>query len=264
MASNPAIFPAGRHILQFPVRRPVQRLTVSAENLADYSSIQDAVNDAHDGDTIVIDGGIYLETLVIDKAVHLVGPCDPRFASDELDCFDETPYALVIGSGDVAITWTANGGSIRDMAISLVSPEATETSTLVRIPSGSLQMRRCVLSEGAHVAVDCVEGSVEIARCHIRNVTVGVSVLAGSAVMERTHIEGAEICAVTVEPTARIAMKDCCLEGRTVLRGDVLLFEGNDIDVLFVHRSLALGNNRISSLVHLCDFGSVGEVAVGL
>lgn len=264
MASIPAIRTGDHTILPFPTRRPPLRLTVSAENLADYTSIQDAIDNAADGDTIVIDGGMYFESLVIDKAVHLVGPSDPRFCADELDCYDETPYALIIGSGDTTITWTAKGGSIRDLAVSLVSTEESESSALVRIPSGHLQMRRCVLSDGAHTAVDCLEGEVEVARCHIRNVTVGVSVLAGGAVMDRTHVEGAEICAVTVEPTAHIAMKDCCLEGRTVLRGDVLAFDGNDIDVLFVHNTLALGNNRVSSLVHLCDFGSVAEAAVGL
>jgi hypothetical protein len=264
MATNPAMNSNNHLIIPFPARRPPHRLTVSAENVADYSSIQDAIDNAVDGDTIVIDGGMYFESLVIDKAVHLVGPSDPRFCADELDCYDDTPYALIIGSGETAITWTANGGSIRDLAVSLVSTDVSESSALIRVPSGQLQMRRCVLSDGAHTAVDCLRGEVEVARCHIRNVTIGVSVLAGGAVMDRTHIEGAEICAVTVEPMSRIAMKDCCLEGRTVLRGDVVAFDGNDIDVLFVHNTLALGNNRVSSLVHLCDFGSVGEVAVGL
>lgn len=261
---SPAPYINDHRLLRFPVRQAPRRLTVSTENLADYSSIQDAVNDANAGDTIVLDAGMYFESLVIDKPVHLVGPNDPRFADEEMAAGEDATYALIIGVDAEAVVWAANGGSIRDIAISLAGREENDASALIRMVSGKLQVRRCVLADGAHTGVECGAGRVEISRTHIRNVAVGVSVPNGEAHLERTHIEGPEVVAVNVEPDGEISLEDNCFEGRTVLRGKINMFTGNDMDTLFVHETLATAGNRIGSLVHLFDFRSVGDVAVGV
>lgn len=262
MASLPAINPGDSNLLRFPERRSNRRLTVSMDKLADYGSIQDAVNGASAGDTIVIDAGIYVENLVIDKPVHLVGPSDPRFAADDPNVDDDVPYALVVGTGQVTIAWSAPSGSIRDLVISQVS--SGDGSSLLRMDAGRLQVRRCVLSDGTKTAVTCEAGELTLERCHIRNVEVGVWVTGGELDMERTHVEGSDVLAVNVESAARISMKDACLEGRTVLTGEIVSFEGNDLDIVFMNQQVPLGNNRISSLVHLCTFQVAGETAVSL
>lgn len=262
MASLPDMTPGDVVLLRFPERRSSHRLTVSTEGLADYSSIQDAIDHAFPGDTIVIDAGIYVENLVIDKPVHLVGPSDPRFAADDLSEDDEIPYALVVGTGHVTIEWSAPGGSIRNLAISQVP--SGDGSSLLRMGSGRLHVNRCVLSEGARTAVSCDGGELVLERCHIRDIEVGVWATGGVLEMVRTHVEGSGVTAVNVESAATIAMTDACLEGRTVLTGEVVAFEGNDLDIVFMVRPIAVGNNRISSLVHLCSFRAVGELAVSL
>lgn len=50
-----------------------RELTVDSGGQADYSTIQNAINDAEDGDSILVKAGIYQENLVIDKKIVLEG-----------------------------------------------------------------------------------------------------------------------------------------------------------------------------------------------
>jgi hypothetical protein len=265
MATSPAHLWHSHRILQFPERHAPRHITVSTSNAADHASIQDAIDAARAGDTIVIDAGMYIESLVIDKPVHLVGPNDPRFADEEIGSSDESPCALIIGTGSETISWSAKGGSIHDIAISRVAVAGDDGSdALVRLHDGELQLKRCVLADGAHHGVVIEDGTATITRCHIRNVNIGVAVNSGGATLQRTHIEGFEGVAVQAEPGVEISLEDNCFEGRTVIRATVRAFCGNDIDTLFVDETLPTSGNRVGSLVHLCAFRHGGDVAVGI
>jgi hypothetical protein len=267
MAQLPAIETHRSHsnIIQFPSPRSSRDWTVSADGDAEFSSISDALEIAQHGDTIRIGPGIYIESLVVNKAVNLVGPCDPRFLIEDVD-LDEIPYAVILGTGSEAIRWNAEGGSIRDLAISRASgdPASMPTSALVRLPSGRLKIERSVLSDGAHSAVTIRGGEIELVRCHIRNIQVGVCILNATASLDRTHIEGSDVLALHLENGSILSMTDNSFEGRTVLRGDVLVFAGNDIDTLFVHDTMSTDGNRITGLVHVCDFTAGESVAIGI
>ena len=63
---------------QPPVKPPEQpyngsTLFVGGSGPGNYTRIQDAVNDANNGDTVFVYGGEYRENIVIDKAIRLVG-----------------------------------------------------------------------------------------------------------------------------------------------------------------------------------------------
>jgi hypothetical protein len=253
------------NIIQFPSRRSRRDWTVSIDGDAQFSSISDALDVAEHGDTIRIGPGMYIESLVVDKAVHLVGPSDPRFEIEDMDS-DDLPYAVIIGTGSETILWNAEGGSIRDLAISRASGDAKSmpTSALIRMPSGDLKVERCVLSEGAHSAVTSRGGEIELVRCHIRNIQVGVCILNATASLDRTHIEGSDVLALHLENGSILSMTDNSFEGRTVIRGEVLVFSGNDIDTLFVHDTMSTEGNRITGLVHVCDFTAGEPVAIGI
>lgn len=268
MANPPAMTARHPHVpnlIPFPAHRSGRTWTVAVDGSADFSSISDAVMAAADGDVISIAPGMYIESLLVNKAVHLVGPCDPRFVEEDLDS-DEDGCAMIIGSGAETIRWSATGGSIRDLVITRAdaSPEMMLTSSLIRMKAGNLRVERSVLADGAHCAVSCRGGDIHLVRCHIRGVNVGACMLDTNVTMERTHVEGAEVLSLHVENGASAALKDNCFEGRTVLRGDIRLFQGNDIDTLFVHDALTTSGNRISSLVHVCDFRADAQLAIGV
>ena len=50
-------------------------LYVGGNGTGNYSRIQDAINDAVDGDTVFVydDSSPYVENLVVDKSIHLIG-----------------------------------------------------------------------------------------------------------------------------------------------------------------------------------------------
>lgn len=51
----------------------IPAIVVDKNGNGDYTSIQEAISNAEDNDTIYIKDGIYTETVVVDKYVHLVG-----------------------------------------------------------------------------------------------------------------------------------------------------------------------------------------------
>ena len=46
---------------------------VDDDGTTNYTGIQDAIDNANDGDTIFVYNGLYHETIIIDKSVHLIG-----------------------------------------------------------------------------------------------------------------------------------------------------------------------------------------------
>jgi parallel beta-helix repeat protein len=48
-------------------------INVDSSDLAEFNTIQDAINTANSGDTIFVNPGIYLENIVIDKPINLIG-----------------------------------------------------------------------------------------------------------------------------------------------------------------------------------------------
>ena len=158
---------------------------------------------------------------------------------------------MIMGLGGESIRWAADGGSIQNLFITRVTSgdDSDLTSALIRMRSGKIRIERCVMADGAHCAVASRGGDVEMIRCHVRNVPVGVCMLDTNVVMERNHVEGAEVLSLHVENGATASLR---------------LFQGNDIDTLCVHTALVTNGNRISSLVHVCDFRAEKPFAVGL
>lgn len=79
-------------------------LFVGGTDLGNYSSIQDAVNDASDGDTIIVHNRIYYENLVLNKSITIVG-------EDRLNTIIDGN-----GSGD-AVVISADNVCIRNFTI---------------------------------------------------------------------------------------------------------------------------------------------------
>ena len=69
-----------------------------------YQKIQDAIDAASEGDVIFVYRGTYVEQLVIDKAVHLLGEERNTTIIDSKNAEDESPKLICITSDDVNIS----------------------------------------------------------------------------------------------------------------------------------------------------------------
>ncbi len=67
----------------------------------DYSNIQDAINHASDGSTIIIKTGIYTEILDINKKVNIIG--ENKFSTIINPISEENKYAIRLGVSDIVL-----------------------------------------------------------------------------------------------------------------------------------------------------------------
>jgi parallel beta-helix repeat protein len=74
--------------------------TVDDYGVADFNTIQEAIDFARDGDTIFVYGGIYLEHLIINKSITLVGEDEDKTFIDG----EGTGIVVYITGEDVSIT----------------------------------------------------------------------------------------------------------------------------------------------------------------
>ena len=59
--------------------KPSERtLYVGGEGEGNYSKIQDAIDDASNGDRVFVYSGIYNESIILDKSIDLIGECKER------------------------------------------------------------------------------------------------------------------------------------------------------------------------------------------
>ena len=71
--------------------------SVDASGGADFTVIQNAINNASDGDTIIVYSGIYNENVVVDKSVTLRGVGQPVVdAGGEGDAIRLTAYGITL------------------------------------------------------------------------------------------------------------------------------------------------------------------------
>jgi len=84
-------------------------ITVNASGNANYTTIQDAVNAANNGDTIMVDSGTYYENVLVNKSVTLVG------AGEEvttIQAFDPGNHVFYVTSDEVNISgFTVTGAT---------------------------------------------------------------------------------------------------------------------------------------------------------
>jgi parallel beta-helix repeat protein len=85
---------------------------------ADFIGIQDAINNASDGDTILVHSGVYYENVVVDKSVTLKGIGNPI-----VDASGEGSAITLIAGGITLEGFNATnaGNSLRDAGIVVTS-----------------------------------------------------------------------------------------------------------------------------------------------
>lgn len=113
---------------------------------ADYTSVNEAIRAAADGDTIVLRAGSYEEKILLDKGVHIA--VDP----------EAEPGDTIVTSGCIA-TANAVGASITNLVI----------QQLVDIRGGNLLLQNCELTQGSDGVRICTGANPTIRQCKIHN-----------------------------------------------------------------------------------------------
>ena len=64
-------------VLCFVAAASATTWSVNCSGGADFTGIQDAINNANDGDSIIVHSGVYHENVVVNKSVTLIGNGQP-------------------------------------------------------------------------------------------------------------------------------------------------------------------------------------------
>ncbi|KAA0002605.1 MAG: hypothetical protein FE048_03430 [Thermoplasmata archaeon] len=137
-------------------------LYVAADGTAEYTSIQDAIDNASDGDTIFVFNGTYYENIVINKSINLIG---------------ENRDATIIdgsGAGDV-VNITADWVNISGFTIQ--NSNIAWSYAGVKINSTNNTISKCIISNNAHGIYTLFSRNNTISNCTISNNKGGVNSL---------------------------------------------------------------------------------------
>ncbi len=181
---------------------PYPKFIVSQHGQGHYHSINEAIESAQDGTQIVIQPGIYHESLVLDKAIELVGDGpveDIIIESVGAACLEmKTDYALVRG-----VTLRAATG------------DSDETIFAVNIPHGRLILERCTIVSHttAGVAIHNASARPLLWRCTIQN-RGGIGVFfykEGQGVVEECEIVGNSRAGVKITQSSNPVIRFCTI-----------------------------------------------------
>jgi parallel beta-helix repeat protein len=107
--------------------------SVDGSGGADFAGIQDAINNASDGDTILVYSGVYYENVVVDKSVTLKGNGQPVVdAGGRKSAITLTADGITL----VGFTATNSGSSWKDAGINVISNNNKITGNNVRNNDG--------------------------------------------------------------------------------------------------------------------------------
>jgi nitrous oxidase accessory protein NosD len=158
---------------------PMATVSVAAANItihvpADYSTIQQAIDAASDGDTVVVAAGLYQENIVIDKSLILQG------AQAGLDARARSgPETIVEGDDGVGIEISRgvkrdvviNGLTVRGFRTGIAAPEPVSKDDSVNITVQYVRVENC--SKGGITMAYAYKAVVE--HCYVEDAEYGIN-----------------------------------------------------------------------------------------
>jgi hypothetical protein len=137
---KPATRPVRRAATVPPKPAPM-RLTVSQTPAAgQFKTIGEAIRKAKPGTEIMVGSGVYRESVILDKPVH-IRPLTPDHR------------VVIENTGAPCLSARAKEASIHDITIRLTGPPAGYASTAVDVTSGRLRMEKCEVVAGKEACV---------------------------------------------------------------------------------------------------------------
>jgi F-box protein 11 len=190
-------------------------IVVSKQSNGDYQTIQEAINNARSGMRILVRPGLYLESLVIDKPLEILGDGkaqDIIIQSPDSDCLlMQTDYAVV-----------------RNLTLQGSARHPGDKDFVANIPQGQLIIEDCYITSAslACIAIHGDKANPIIKRCSISyGKESGISVYAnGQGVIEDCNIFGNGLAGVTIQDSGNPIIRRC-----RIYEGDsngILVYDG--------------------------------------
>jgi len=141
-----------------PVSFDGNMLYVGGSGPNNYTSIQDAIDDAEDGDTVFVydDSSPYYENVVVDKSIDLIGECKNN--------------TVISGSGDeFAVCFSAKKINIKNFTIT-----SAHYGIKITLNSGDIIIENCNISNNFYGIEVCNSSNILIKNCITFDNTNGI------------------------------------------------------------------------------------------
>ncbi|WP_161977901.1 right-handed parallel beta-helix repeat-containing protein [Dictyobacter kobayashii] len=172
-------------------------VSLSSQNPAFYPSISAALQASISGDTILVEPGTYRESLVIDKAVSLVG----------------------------------NGGSTKVVIESIDLPCLSLQANAIRVEGFTLRNHLAV-QPNQYGVVDVSSGQVEIVDCDLSSASYACLVVSGSSAaanLRHCHIHDSDGYGVLVCMVGSCKLEQCTIQGNA--QAEVAALQNSDLSL---------------------------------
>ncbi len=132
-----------------------------------YATIQDAINAASDGDTVIVSPGTYQENIdFLGKAITVVSK-DWRESPRDSFRPDKTFIEADVDAGTVAF-WRGEGGEGREAKLIGFTITGGESGEAIRCMDSSPAIENCqILGQGIRPTIHCERGSPKFNRCEV-------------------------------------------------------------------------------------------------
>ena len=255
-----------------------RQLIVSKEGLGTYRSVQAALNEAQAGDTVLVNPGVYEETIEFVNGVTVIGSGAEHTILRYGYGFDEVLHAKNIVSGRIERVTIERMPSVLDApAVRLDSAAMTFSECVITggTPAGlhivGLAARAiledCDLLANERYGIVCEDGAVvDLVGGTVRdNGTVGIYATNCDLAITRTRIEANATTGLVLDGTARAAIDSATIAGHPAWGIDC----GEESTVALTACLLLAGNGagglrlRQSATASVRD-GRVADGAVGI
>lgn len=212
------IEPATEEAKSPPVETP-RTLKVAMDGSGDFARLSEALKAAKPGDKIIVAAGEYLDHLVLDKGVEIVG--------------EGKREAVIRSTRQSAVIARVNGAILRNLRILL---DAEVESAAVFVESGDLTLENCEISSKGLSGIEVAGGAPTVTNCVIHQCArSGVFVHdEGAGTFEKNEIRDCEASGIAVSDGANPTFKAnvisrCKKGGINVYSGGKGLFETNEV-----------------------------------
>ena len=144
---------------------------VDDDGTADYTRIQDAIDNASDGDTIFVYSGIYYETLILDKSILLKGENKNSTIIDG-KYFINHSYGITLALYSYNSNSEITGFTIKNFKYAIVKRAPLGGSLYIKISDNVIinnkyGIKTSTTIGGAHIGLEITENIIENNECGI-------------------------------------------------------------------------------------------------